>query len=100
MQGFLVDCSEAENSLFGEPLREAREIAGFTRTALERCAGLAVGRLARVERGRARFRAREWAAVRSLLFGAMVDRAREISRYVSAGEPAGTEGDAAADHHG
>jgi transcriptional regulator with XRE-family HTH domain len=85
--------AENEKPLAGDELRELRVLAGFsTSRSLERCAGLRPGRVTNVENGRARFRSWEWVEVKSLLFEAMADRAREIARYLPAGGPARAEG--------
>ena len=94
----LIDRS-AEKPLAGEELRQRRRLAGFSQPGLERCAGLTAGRVTNVENGRARFRPREWARVRSLLLEEMQARAAEIAECLRSVEPARAEA-SAADHPG
>ena len=84
--------SEDEKPLEGDELRDLRVLAGFsTARSLERCTGLRPGRVTNVESGRARFRSWEWVEVKSLLFEAMADRAREIAKHLPAGGSARSE---------
>lgn len=78
----LTASSEDEKPLAGDELREIRVLAGFSQPALERCAGLSMGRVTSIENGRARFRSWEWVEVKRLLFEAMADRAAELAKYL------------------
>lgn len=82
MHGFLSAATDDDEPLAGAQLRELRILAGCSQPALERCSGLSAGRVANVENGRARFRPQEWIKVKALLYEALVDRAREIAKYI------------------
>jgi hypothetical protein len=88
----LIHLSEDEQSLSGCKLRELRLLAGFSRSALEKCVDLSAGRVRAVENGYVRLRGWEAVKVRRLLFEEMANRAREIAKYLPAGGAACAEG--------
>jgi transcriptional regulator with XRE-family HTH domain len=85
--GFLSDASEDVKPLTGDELRDLRVLAGFSRSALEKAAGLSAGRVRAIENGYLRLRCWESAEIRELLFKAMQSRAREIEEHLRAADP-------------
>jgi transcriptional regulator with XRE-family HTH domain len=82
---FLIDPFEDEKPLTALELRQLRVLAGFSRSALERSAGLSAGRVRAVENGYLRLHCLESAKLRRLLFEEMANRASEIAKHLGAG---------------
>ena len=77
--------------LTGEQLRRLRRLARFSKSGLERCAGLSAGRVSSIESGRARLRREESETVKRLLLDELDVLSRAIAKYLPAARAEGRE---------